>query len=83
MKSFHKALLGLAMLGAAATVQAQNEINLSFRIAGKGDLYPLCETRWVHDPANRTVLFIVNEPGSRAPRVLGFQDYREEAGKNP
>ena len=25
MKSFHKALLGLAMLGAAATVQAQNE----------------------------------------------------------
>ena len=58
-------------------------VNLSFRIAGKGDLYPLCETRWVHDPANRTVLFTVNEPGSRAPRVLGFPDYREEAGKNP
>lgn len=58
-------------------------VNLSFRIAGKGELYPLCETRWVHDPANRTVLFIVNEPGSRAPRVLGFPDYREESGKNP
>lgn len=58
-------------------------VNLSFRIAGKEALYPLCETRWVHDPANRTVLFIVNEPGSRAPRVLGFKDYRAESGKNP
>jgi hypothetical protein len=58
-------------------------VNLSFRIAGKGDLYPLCETRWVHDPANRTVLFVINEPGSRAPRVLGFPDHRVEAGKNP
>jgi hypothetical protein len=29
------------------------------------------------------VLFIMNEPGSRAPRVLGFPDYREESGKNP
>jgi hypothetical protein len=58
-------------------------VNLSFRIAGKEHLYPLCETRWVHDPANRTVLFVMNEPGSRAPRVLGFPDYREEAGKNP
>ncbi len=58
-------------------------VNLSFRIAGKDSLYPLCETRWVHDPANRTVLFVINEPGSRAPRVLGFPDHRAEAGKNP
>lgn len=58
-------------------------VNLSFRIPGKEALYPLCETRWVHDPASRTVLFIMNEAGSRAPRVLGFPDHREEPGKNP
>ena len=48
---------------------------------GKDVLYPLCETRCVHNPANRTVLFIFNESGSRIPRVLGFPDHREE--KNP
>ena len=34
-----------------------------------------------HNPANRTVLFTLNESGSRLPRVLGFPDHREE--KNP
>jgi hypothetical protein len=71
------------ILDAPATGNTDYNVNLSFRIAGKGALYPLCETRWVHDPANRTVLFVINEPGSRAPRVLGFPDHREDAGKNP
>ena len=34
-------------------------------------------------PAARAVLFIVQEPGSRTPRVLGFPDHRESSGKNP
>jgi hypothetical protein len=71
------------ILDAPADKGGDYNVNLSFRIAGKGALYPLCETRWVHDPGNRTVLFIMNEPGSRAPRVLGFPDHREDAGKNP
>lgn len=57
-------------------------VNLSYSIPKKEGLYPLCETRWTHDPRARTVLFIVNEPGSRAPRVLGFPDHREDSGKN-
>jgi hypothetical protein len=70
-------------LDAPADQAGDYNVNLSFRIAGKPALYPLCETRWVHNPANRTVLFILNEPGSRTPRVLGFPDHREDAGKNP
>lgn len=58
-------------------------VNLSYRITGKEGIFPLCETRWVHDPTSRIVLFIINEPGSRVPRVLGFPDHREETGKNP
>jgi hypothetical protein len=66
----------------ASAVESYN-VNLSFRIAGKDPLYPLCETRWNHDPAARTVLFVVQEPGSRTPRVLGFPDDRVSSGKNP
>ncbi|MCW1922433.1 hypothetical protein OKA05_07695 [Luteolibacter arcticus] len=66
----------------ASAVEPYN-VNLSFRIAGKDALYPLCETQWNHDPASRTVLFIINEAGSRAPRVLGFPDHRASSGKNP
>jgi hypothetical protein len=71
------------ILEAPADKNEDYNVNLSFRIAGKRDLYPLCETRWVHRPTSRMVLFILNEPGSRAPRVLGFPDHREESGKNP
>jgi hypothetical protein len=66
----------------ASALESYN-VNLSFRIAGKDQLYPLCETQWNHDPAARTVLFVVQEPGSRTPRVLGFPDHRVSSGKNP
>ncbi len=69
--------------GAPADGAEEYNVNLSYRIAGKSALYPLCETRWVHDPAARTVLFVLNEPGSRAPRVMGFPDHPADSGKNP
>lgn len=71
------------VLDAPAARSEEYKVNLSFRIAGKDTLYPLCETNWQHDPDSRIVLFVVNEGGSRAPRVLGFPDRREDSGKNP
>ncbi len=64
------------ILDPPASGREDYNVNLVFRIAGKDTLYPLCETRWNHDPAARTVLFIVTEAGSRTPRVLGFPDHR-------
>ena len=58
-------------------------VNLSYRVTGKESLFPLCETRWVHNPAARTVLFVINEPGSRAPRVMGFPDHPADPAKSP
>jgi hypothetical protein len=58
-------------------------VNLSFRIPGKKPLYPLCETRWRHDPRSRSVAFIVTEQGLRTPRVLVFPDYREAKTEKP
>lgn len=58
-------------------------VNLSFRLAGSDQLYPLCETKWTHESNSRSVFFIVMEPGSRAPRILGFPDFREEPAAKP
>lgn len=52
-------------------------VNLSYRMPGNERLYPLCETRWLHDPRSRTLVFVVTQNGSRTPRVLGFPDFRE------
>ena len=71
------------IMDAPASGSEDYNVNLSYRMTGKDALYPLCETRWVHDPAARTVLFVVNEPGSRAPRVMGFPDQPANSGKNP
>jgi len=60
-------------------------VNLTYRMPGKEPLYPLCETKWLHDTRSRSLFFVISEKGSRTPRVLGFSDYRadREVGKNP
>jgi hypothetical protein len=58
-------------------------VNLTFRIPGKERLYPLCETRWRHDPRSRSVAFIIAESGYRSPRVMVFPDYREPSSGKP
>lgn len=56
-------------------------VNLSFRMPGNERLYPLCETKWLHDSRSRTLFFVISQDGSRTPRVLGFPDYREAEDK--
>jgi hypothetical protein len=65
------------ILDAPASGSEDFPVNISFRMPGNDRLYPLCETKWQHDPRSRTVLFVVAQPGGRTPRILGFPDYRE------
>ena len=53
-------------------------VNLAYRIQGREHLYPICETKWLHDPRSRSLAFIFNRPGVRTPRVLVFPDFRDE-----
>lgn len=53
-------------------------VNLSYRMPGNERLYPLCETKWRHDPLSRTVLFVLPQQGNRTPRILGIPDSREQ-----
>ncbi len=69
------------ILNAPATGNEDYKVNLSFRLPGSDVLYPLCETNWSFDPRSRTVQFVIVQEGSRAPRVLGFPDYRIEEKK--
>lgn len=70
-----------AILKAPASGNEDYNVNLSFRLPGSDVLYPLCETKWQFDSRARTVQFIVVQEGSRAPRILGFPDYREAEKK--
>jgi hypothetical protein len=61
-------------------------VDLAYRIQGKQHLYPICETKWLHDPRSRSLAFIFTKPGTRTPRVLVFPDFRADekpAGRNP
>lgn len=69
------------VVDAPASGNEDYNVNLSYYVAGRDSLYPLCETKWTHDPRSRSIYFIINQPGSRAPRVMGFPDFREPEKK--
>ncbi len=71
------------ILDAPTTGNRDYPVNLTFRIPGNERLYPLCETRWRHDPRSRSVAFIIAENGHRSPRVMVFPDYREPPPAKP
>ncbi|WP_295436938.1 hypothetical protein [uncultured Thiodictyon sp.] len=72
-----------AVLDAPATRGEEYPVALSFRMPGDKQLYPLCETRWRHDPRGRSLVFIIPEVGRRSPRVMAFSDYREAPATKP
>lgn len=74
-----------AIIDAPANSAEDYLVNLAYRIPENPNLYPLCETKWLHDPRSRSVYFIFNTPGVRTPRILGFHDFRqpEKPAANP
>ncbi len=68
-------------LDAPATGNTDYTVNISYRIPADERLYPLCETKWLHDPRSRSLAFIITNQGVRTPRILVFPDYREKEKK--
>ena len=56
----------------------QFPVELYFLMPGKEDIWPLCETKWIHNPNGRVVMFVISEKGVRVPRLMGFPDFRQE-----
>ncbi len=65
------------ILEAPADRLAEYHVNIGFVAPGKERREPLCETNWFHDPRSRSVLFILQTPGSIIPRIQGFPDFRD------
>jgi hypothetical protein len=69
-------------ISAAPAKGAENyAVELYYQIPGDERLWPLCETQWQHNPAGRTVVFVLSETGSKVPRIVGFPDFRAEEKK--
>lgn len=58
------------------------QVSMAYRKPDVKAQYPICETRWVHDPRARNLGFIVPKDGSRTPRVFVIPDFRAEKEKN-
>ena len=65
------------ILDAPSSRLEEYHVNIHFVAPGKERPEPLCETNWFHDPRSRSVLFILQTPGSVIPRIQGFPDFRD------
>lgn len=53
-------------------------VSLGYRGMENGLWYPICETRWSHDPRSRSLGFLFMQGSSRTPRVQVFPDFRNQ-----
>jgi hypothetical protein len=67
-----------AVTGAPRIDAGDYPVSLAYRMEGKEHNYPICETRWTHDPRSRNLGFVIARQGTRTPRVFVFPDFREE-----
>jgi hypothetical protein len=65
------------ILDEPASRSEEYHVNIRFVAPGMERPEPLCETNWFHDPRSRSVLFILQPPGSNVPRIQGFPDFRD------
>lgn len=54
-------------------------VDIYYQMPGQKDIWPLCETKWLHNPSARIIMFVLPEAGSRIPRIMSFTDFREKA----
>ena len=52
-------------------------VRLAYRMPGEQNYRPICQTKWLHDPRSRLLVFVIGDQAKRSPRVMAFPDYRE------
>lgn len=70
------------ILKAPATNSSDYNVKIGYLPAGTQRTEPVCETIWLHDPKIKNVVFVLQVPESRIPRIMGFPDYRETPEKS-
>ena len=57
------------------------DVNLSYLIDGDPQFHSICQTKWVHDPRARMVVFVYGGEDRTAPQISGFKDFRDTPAK--
>jgi hypothetical protein len=52
------------------------QVKISYNVKDQEAVYPVCETRWEHDPRRRNLGFVISQGEGSAPRVMVFPDFR-------
>lgn len=58
------------------------DVSLSYTLPNDKRLYPVCETKWVHDPDTRTVVFLFGGANGGVVDLIGFKDFRAPVDKS-
>jgi len=61
---------------APATGKEAYEVNLSFLRPGDPVFHSISQTKWIHDPSSRMVIFFYGGSETSAPQFSGFKDFR-------
>jgi hypothetical protein len=67
-----------AVMDAPRNDQGEYPVKLAYQMQGKEHTYPICQTRWIHDPRVRSIAFVINRKNTRTPRVFLHADFRSE-----
>jgi hypothetical protein len=70
-----------AIIDAPAKGEDAFDVKLSYVIAGDSQPHPICQTKWVHDPRSRMVMFVYGGAQNTAPQIVGFKDFRSAPEK--
>lgn len=71
------------IMDAPANGREAYDVNLSYLMPGDPAFHPICQTKWMHDPNSRMVVFFFGGGGNTAPQFAGFKDFRDEEKKTP
>jgi len=71
-----------AITDAPASGKEAYDVNLSYTLPNDTRLYPVCETKWEHDPNTRMVVFLYGGANGAAPDIIGFKDFRAPVEKS-
>ncbi|MEY3896250.1 MAG: hypothetical protein RLZZ214_1770 [Verrucomicrobiota bacterium] len=70
-----------AIIDSPAKGEEDFDVNLSYVIQGDPQFHPICQTKWVHDPRSRMVMFVYGGAQNTTPQIAGFKDFRSAPEK--
>ncbi|GAA5125187.1 hypothetical protein JIN84_13720 [Luteolibacter yonseiensis] len=71
-----------AVTDAPASGREPYDVSISYSLPNDKRLYPICQTKWEHDPDTRTVVFLYGGANGATPELIGFKDFRAPVEKS-